>query len=348
MKIDTKLLSSLVETGYITKRKHPFLDLYILNYTRKATRESLWNQYTLMCRGLIINGKDEIIANPFPKFFEGSLNDIPKNALLTEKVDGILCILYWHEERPYIATRGAFDSYQSLIANELLYNKYNQTFQLLNQQHTYLFELVSPHTRVIIDYENKEELFLLAAINNKTKSFVDPIILTDLPFSHPVQLSFDMLATAQDNLIIEGAVASYADNRIKIKTAAYQKAFLRQIEKKETICKQLFDQHFPLVNSFRNRNDWLYSKAYELYNFIFNLVIELHQLPGEARAHKFDHYFSRTTGDFLHQLYTREISSGPQMLFEKMFNTLFITGQYYSEDRNYSRSTFRFFSSEAK
>ena len=62
-------LQKYVYDGYISKRKHPRLDLYIYNYTVKTTIENEWNEITTMARGLILNSAGDIIARPFGKFF---------------------------------------------------------------------------------------------------------------------------------------------------------------------------------------------------------------------------------------------------------------------------------------
>ena len=90
--IDINKLNELVNQKYVSVQKHPEADLYIYNYTQNAQYEGFWNQITLMCRGLILDGQGNIIARPFPKFFnleEHQPEEIPKeNFEVFEKMDG--------------------------------------------------------------------------------------------------------------------------------------------------------------------------------------------------------------------------------------------------------------------
>ena len=90
-------LEKLIKDGYISKRKHPTKDLWIYNYTNKTQWEKHWNDWTLRCRGLIMDEKYNIIARPFEKFFNlGEIDhDIPNLPFeVTEKMDGSLIIWF--------------------------------------------------------------------------------------------------------------------------------------------------------------------------------------------------------------------------------------------------------------
>jgi RNA ligase len=91
-------LNQLITDNYINVNKHPKADLYIYNYTQKAQYERLWNDWTLACRGLIMDRDYNIIARPFKKFFnlgEFENQDIPNESFeVYEKMDGSLGILY--------------------------------------------------------------------------------------------------------------------------------------------------------------------------------------------------------------------------------------------------------------
>ncbi len=106
-----------IDDGLIIVRKHPVLDIYIYNYTKRTQHDELWDSYTERCRGLIMDGNGNIINNPFPKFFnlgqkeELMIHNLPlEMPSITEKLDGMLGILYQEGDKPAIATRGSFDS----------------------------------------------------------------------------------------------------------------------------------------------------------------------------------------------------------------------------------------------
>jgi len=167
-----KDLKEMVENGLVSVQKHPKEDLYIYNYTNRVQYESLWNEITLQTRGLILDGEGNIVCRPFKKFFnleEHQEDEIPNEAFdVYEKMDGSLGILYWVDNKPFIASRGSFISEQAARATEILYNKYQQTFDLIDKYSTYLFEIIYPENRIVVNYGDTEDLVLLSIINNLT------------------------------------------------------------------------------------------------------------------------------------------------------------------------------------
>ena len=62
-------IEEAISEGLISKRKHPELPIYILNYTPAAQYGWKWTRATVNCRGLIVDDSWNIIARPFKKFF---------------------------------------------------------------------------------------------------------------------------------------------------------------------------------------------------------------------------------------------------------------------------------------
>lgn len=186
--IDKKKIEKLIEEGFIKRNKHPSFDLYIYNYTAKTQYENYWVPETLQCRGLITNGKGEIIARPFTKFFnieqmsETLLTDSFK---VFEKLDGSLGILYFQHNIPYIATRGSFVGEQALEANNMLHTIYKNSIHLLDKNFTYLFEIIYPENQVVVNYGDTKSLTLLAVIETKTGK--------DLPLNNFSNLGFPIV-----------------------------------------------------------------------------------------------------------------------------------------------------------
>lgn len=162
----------LIDDGYLTVTKHPEADLWLYNYTEKTQYEGAWNDTTLSCRGLILNGAGQVMARPFGKFF--NIEEHPPEALpnlpfeVFEKLDGSLGILYWHADKPFICTRGSFTSGQAHKANDLLYSRYAHAIPRLRKGLTYLFEIIYPENKIVVDYGAMEGLFLLAIRDTKT------------------------------------------------------------------------------------------------------------------------------------------------------------------------------------
>jgi len=91
--------------------------LSLFCYTNRCVYERLWNDWTLIARGLILDRENQqVIATPFPKFFNyGEMGiALPGEFFdVYEKMDGSLGITYYYQEHWYIATKGAFDSKQA-------------------------------------------------------------------------------------------------------------------------------------------------------------------------------------------------------------------------------------------
>lgn len=174
----------LIADGYINKNKHPTKELYIYNYTPKAAYESKWHEFPelKLCRGLILNAQDEVVAYPFPKFFNleqhshtSPLGEVPpyKSFEVYDKADGSLGILYHDGDKYAIATRGSFVSDQAIWATNFLHNTYSDKLNdPLLKDKTLLFEIIYAANRIVVEYKGVEGLILLT-INNHDGTELD-------------------------------------------------------------------------------------------------------------------------------------------------------------------------------
>jgi RNA ligase len=103
MKYDLNILNDYIEKGLVIKQVHPTLPLSIYNYSRTCQYDKLWDDITLNCRGLVLDNEGNVIAKPFPKFFnyeEHTADEIPNELFdVYEKMDGSLGILFYYEEK---------------------------------------------------------------------------------------------------------------------------------------------------------------------------------------------------------------------------------------------------------
>lgn len=221
--VDFEAIQSEVEAGYINVQQHPSADLRILNYSAKTQFEWKWTQETMICRGLILDGANNIVARPFPKFFsyEQLNGQVPNESFEAfEKMDGSLGILYWVGDEPWIATRGSFVSDQAQRATRIFRERYASLD--FDRDLTYLFEIILPSNRIVVDYGQTEDLFLLAVISTAT-GFEYPLFDSDVPFGVPVVKRYDaitdfaeILSTQDRNR--EGFVVRFESGvRVKIK-----------------------------------------------------------------------------------------------------------------------------------
>jgi len=167
-KVDWNELNHYIENNLIVANKHPEYDIWILNYSPKAQSKKFWDVYTLSCRGMVIDADGNILARPFQKFknfeeHDESDIDLSQDFDIFEKMDGSLIILFYYEPRMswIVASRGSFISEQAIVAREMLnMNVYDR----LLKTNTYLFEIIYPANRIVVDYGNRNELILLGSI----------------------------------------------------------------------------------------------------------------------------------------------------------------------------------------
>jgi len=171
-KIDWNVLDTYIEKDLIIANKHPDYDIWILNYSKTTQFTKAWDLYTVSCRGLVVDADGNILARPFQKFLnyeEHNPSDINMNDEfeIFEKMDGSLMIVFWYDVagKWIVASRGSFNSEQSIEGEKMLTNK-NLTY--LDAGCTYIFEFIAPWNRIVVDYGNRWELVLLTIINTKT------------------------------------------------------------------------------------------------------------------------------------------------------------------------------------
>jgi RNA ligase len=170
---DKGLLEAHLAHGIVNRQRHPTIStLSIYNYTARAQYDRIWDEVTTACRGLIIHHETGVVlARPFPKFFNLGEHDemsLPTSGAfdVTDKMDGSLGIAYPTTDGYAIATRGSFASEQALHATEVFRSRYAHI--PLNPNATYLFEIIFPENRIVIDYGSLDDLVLLTVIDTET------------------------------------------------------------------------------------------------------------------------------------------------------------------------------------
>lgn len=252
------LLKTMIDGGYINVNKHLTADLFIYNYTSSAQYEQMWNEVTLQCRGLIMDNELNIIARPLLKFF--NLEELENTRIPNEhfkvfdKLDGSMGILYFIDDEPFIATRGSFNSKQAAKANQILQEKYQHTFKNLNKDLTYIFEIIYPQNRIVVDYGNKEDLILLAMINSATGQ---ELLLPDIGF--PLVKEYNGINDFETLHLLEeenreGFVVKFDSGfRLKVKFSEYTRL------------------HYIMAN-VSNRSIWLHLSEGKELDEILNVV----------------------------------------------------------------------------
>lgn len=320
-------LIHLIESNYISRIKHPFCDLFILSYTKKTAIEANWNDLTMNSRGLIVDRDFNIVSRPFKKFFEPfQLNkevQIPYELKheIYEKLDGSLLISYWVGDSFFLTTKGKFDSFQSIVANQLVNKRYSEIIPFLNKNYTYIFELISPLTTNIIDYETTEDLFLLDIIDNLTNESIEieSIEYFNKPKKYIMPLSEALIDNSQ--LPEEGYVVKFEnDFRLKIKKSRFKISYHKNQAFKREILNSIY--HSKKIDySYKNKSERdlvmfknLYNKAIDLFEFI-HFYLKSDALPMERL--QIIEYF---------KLHYKDNKKLDFFILERLFTT----SQYYS------------------
>jgi RNA ligase len=172
--LDQRALDQLVVDGFIARKSHPSAPLHLYDYTQRAQFERVWNPETMACRGLIVHEDGRIWARPFGKFFNAAEHEtLPTHEPFEvyDKLDGSLGILYRHPDTNQwcISTRGSFVSEQAIHATAIIQEKYAEHLdRLVKPDETWLFEIIYPENRIVVDYRGMDDLVLLAITDNAT------------------------------------------------------------------------------------------------------------------------------------------------------------------------------------
>lgn len=172
-KIQLDMLETYRHQGYLSRDRHQDLDLLIFNYTERTQYDRKWDEYTMICRGLITDFDGNIVGRPFPKIFnlgEPEAPPVPSHESwdVYEKLDGSLLVAANYSGEPVLSTRGRFDSWQARAGRQIIEERYSTLFKKLGEDKTALLELILPEDQKVVDYGGQRDVYLLAVIDNET------------------------------------------------------------------------------------------------------------------------------------------------------------------------------------
>lgn len=212
--------------------------MVLFNYSALAQFKpaSAWNWFEINSRGLIMDADNgDVIARPFRKFWNYG-QAMPMNGVsvvsVSEKLDGSLGILYYRNDEPFIATRGSFTSPQATWATDW-FRRHVPT-PLPNNRLTYLFEIIYPENRVVVDYGGTKGCFLIGArdmdygieMHEAELDYIADEFQLPRPKVYRMERFEDVLAATEGlTANSEGFVIRTSDNeRYKVKGQAYMLA----------------------------------------------------------------------------------------------------------------------------
>lgn len=301
-------INRLLDDGLLIRSNHPTYPLTILNYSARCQYDKIWNETTLMCRGLVIHSETgEIIARPFKKFFNWEeLSEIPAEPFeLYEKLDGSFGIVFRYNNEWILASRGSFISDQSVWGNKLLQTKYARLLETKFGGSTLipvtvLVEIIYPQNRIVTDYGDLNDLIGLGIINTETgeefpiELFNEIGMSTAKRYPNLTNLSFDKLKEIiPDNE--EGFVVRFKSGfRMKIKGSEYLRLhrIVTNVSSK-TIWEMLYNGD--------DINVLLENVPDEFYNWVKSTVFDF-KVAFEALKVEYTEYFNTieytTRGEF--------------------------------------------------
>lgn len=222
-------LKANINAGLVRVQTHPTLPFSIYNYTEEVQYKKKWNDVTLNCRGLILDADYNIVARPWKKFFnlgEGFIQfDMTDPVEVTDKMDGSLGILYATPRGHAIATRGSFASDQSVHATKIWKERYSDISVPMDL--TFLFEIIYPDNRIVLNYGSMDDLVLLGAVNNEYGYYYGPgEAAALLGWNGHVTQTFEYKTTqeafsAADRKNAEGFVIRCGNKQVKLKQTDY-------------------------------------------------------------------------------------------------------------------------------
>ena len=210
------------------------------------------NEIVRECRGAIfrknLDGRWICVSRGFDKFGNFEESYAPKidweSAIVMEKVDGSLIRCFWDNGKWHIATNGQIDAFETVIDDrewtfgQLVYKalggeyRFNKLTMLLDSNFTYMFELVSPMTQVIIPYPETKLYYLGARdmVTMRENKFKDYEVIKAFGISIPKHYSIHNITECIEEVNKmtkdeEGFVVVDKNyNRIKVKSPEYLRA----------------------------------------------------------------------------------------------------------------------------
>ena len=152
-------------------------NLLLLKYS-KTIWNTGWHNLAKQCRGKVIDlDTRQAVVYPFNKFF--NLNEVDETKIekveslldgadyisVTDKKDGSAIIVTNHNGEVIINTNGEFENDQIKLAKKLFVDKYNYFYNNVPEGYTFVFELIHPQNRIVLDYGNEQKLYLYGEIS---------------------------------------------------------------------------------------------------------------------------------------------------------------------------------------
>ena len=251
-------LVALMKTIDVAVRFDDGLILFIYYVGAKFT-----NPVVRECRGIILYEDTlEVACYPFNKFMEYNKLAADKidwnSAVAYNKMDGTMISL-WYDKRPdrkmwRVSTMKTIDASKAKIKVGIKFSDFGTLFDQistecglknrmyrLDKNHTYVFELISPHNQVVIKYDKSKLYHLTTREMFGDFKEIDINIGVDKPISISMRSLEDVLAFVDkfDGTSAEGVVVcDKFYGRIKVRITLHDKQYI--FKRKHKTCSICF------------------------------------------------------------------------------------------------------------
>ena len=233
-----------------------------------------WTQDNKHMRSVVVNYAGEVISASFPKFTNYGENPdhfpVPnslKNATVVEKLDGSLLIVSKYNGQYILRTRGTVDASTMANGHELeifkntILSKLSHIYTSDTGNYSWLFEWVSPINKIVLNYGDEPDWYLVGVINHDDYSLANQFSLDryamNLELKRPATYTFsgveDLLKDVDQWRGKEGVVVYSKNDQMlhKVKAMQYLKchAFKSNATFENTI-EMFFEFDMPSYQDF--------------------------------------------------------------------------------------------------
>jgi RNA ligase len=330
-----------------------FPGVAMLHYMDECQYDNKWSTFSRMCRGLILDLKNQkILAYPFDKFF--NLDQMPETKYTvletlgkfetSEKLDGSMIIMFRdpNTDKLTLTTKGSLDSEHGQYANAI---EMPSGFWIVAERYmrsgTLMFELISKRFQIVVDYKKKgysEGLYLIGYrdhISNKLASSAEVSKIADdlgVPTFKKYQFdSLDQLIEIAKALPVleEGFVLRFPEDLlVKVKGSAYLAAhrFISHLSDRNILEAVADGSAFTLVqlapeeyrSDVEDKINYFQKRVAELESVCYTLF---NKAPKEVSRKEFAYWVNKNVPSYL-KYFLFKLLDGQMVDRKQMFKVL--------------------------
>lgn len=164
----------------ITIKLHDFHgeQLKVVKYKRKVFYDNLWTPELELCRGLVLDANDNIVALPFTKIYNHGVEanaptfNPDETVYVYRKINGFMVAITYHNGHLLVTTTGSIEGPFSLLAREFV-TPYIESVVASQPSFTFLFECCHPSDPHIIP--EQPGLYFLGTRHKSINSWTYPM-----------------------------------------------------------------------------------------------------------------------------------------------------------------------------